>query len=395
MDIQLIATVIFIVLMCAYLIKVRKDLDMQKIIFPFLYIILYRSKWGLRFMKEFPRKRPGLVKWFGHIGVVIGFIGMVLISAQILYHFVEFFITPDAPPAVAPVLPVDGVPGAVYVPFFYWIISIFIIATVHEFAHGVVSNHYKIPVRNSGFAFMGIILPVIPAAFVEPDEKILPKKSAWKQLSVFAAGPFSNIVLAFLCLGVMIAVINPIASAAFVNDGVSIQSTFEGSAAKQNEMAVGDVITGVDDYDVFTVEDFTIALEDRQAGEEITLHTKEGSFQIELGEHPSDSERGYLGVSVEGQTSVDEGFENRFGGFSVSLITWTSELFFWLVLLNLGIGLFNLLPLGIVDGGRMLYVGLDALVKKKENKARVEKIWKYVSLSFLFIILFMIISAFL
>ena len=50
----------------------------------------------------------------------------------------------------------------------------------------------------SGFAFLAVLLPIIPAAFVEPDEKQLNKSPIYQQLSVFAAGPFSNILLAII-----------------------------------------------------------------------------------------------------------------------------------------------------------------------------------------------------
>ncbi|MFP4117565.1 MAG: site-2 protease family protein [Candidatus Woesearchaeota archaeon] len=394
MDIQAIAAIVFVVILTIYLISIRKRLDIQKILFPFLYLILYRSEFGLKFMKKIARKYPKTVRFFGAAGVVVGFLGMILISGQLIYVLFEMFTTPDAPPGVAPVLPIDA-PGVVYVPFFFWIISIFVIATVHEFAHGIVSNYHKVPVRTSGFAFFGIILPVIPAAFVEPDEKLLAKKSAKKQLSVFAAGPFSNIVLAFIVLGLIAAVVNPLASAAFINDGVAVSNILEDTAAHGSDLDVNEIIVQVDEDEIDTVERFTEVLSDKKAGETITLITNTDSHEIELGEHTDDPEKGFLGVNVMQSTSKDAGFVEKYGEISVNVIDWTSELFFWLFLLNLGIGLFNLLPLGIVDGGRMLQLGLVAMAKTKKGKSRAQNIWKYTSMFFLFIVLFMIIAAFL
>ncbi len=394
MDIQAIAALTFIFLLTAYLIRIRKRLDLQKILFPFLYLIMYRSQFGLGFMKRFARRYPRTVRYFGNAAVVVGFLGMILISVQLIFVLFQMLTTPDAPPGVAPVLPVDA-PGVVYVPFFYWIISIFVIATVHEFAHGIVSNYYKVPVRTSGFAFFGIILPIIPAAFVEPDEKILPKKSAWKQLSVFAAGPFSNIVLAFMVLGVMAAVINPLASAAFITDGVAVSHIFEDSAAYGSEIDVNEIIVRVDGQDISTVQEFTEVLSERRAGDIITVMTDKGNYNIELGEHRDDPEQGFLGVSVMQSSSRNPEFVEKYGTASITVIGWAEELFFWLFLLNFGIGLFNLLPLGIVDGGRMLQLGLEAVMKSKQGKIRAQKIWKYVSMFFLFLVLFMIIAAFL
>src|SRR3989338_644264 len=80
--------------------------------------------------------------------------------------------------------------------FLHWIISLFIIAIIHEFSHGVIARVYNIKIKSSGFAFLG----PIPAAFVEPDEKKMEKSSAKAQLSILAAGSFSNILLALLVI---------------------------------------------------------------------------------------------------------------------------------------------------------------------------------------------------
>ena len=71
---------------------------------------------------------------------------------------------------------------------------------------------------------------------------------------------------------------------------------------------------------------------------------------------------------------------------------WTKDLFKWLFLLNFFIGLFNLLPLGIVDGGRILNTFLQSIVKDKE-KAR--KIWGFISLFFLLLLLFGLLTTYL
>ena len=392
MDIQTISAIVFIVAMTVFLIVMRKKVVLQKIFFPLLYLILYRSKFGLRFMKNFPARHPNIVKWFGHIGVVVGFIGMVFISINLVMVFSTMITTPDAPSGVAPVLPVP-VRGAIYVPFFYWIISIFVIATVHEFAHGIVANHYKIPIKSSGFAFFGLVLPIIPAAFVEPNENVLKRKSAWKQLSVFAAGPFSNIVLAFIVLGVIVAVMNPLSALAFANDGVMIDSVFVNSSAAEYGISSGEIIMSVDGVDIFTVDDFTRSLQNLSSGSYLYITTNSSSYNVVLGEHPENSDRGFLGVTVSQHVAENQDFIDRYGIVALEVVRWISGLFFWLFLLNLGIGLFNLVPLGIVDGGMMLQIALLGVFKGRKELAH--KIWKFVSLGFLFLILFMLIMSFL
>lgn len=393
MDLQLVAAGIFVVVLTIYLILIRKKLEMQKIIFPLLYIVLKRSRVGLRFMKKTAKKFPKTVKILAGIGVIIGFIGMIFISVQLVVLFKDMLLKPGAPSGVAPVLPIP-VKGAVYVPFFYWIISIFVIATVHEFSHGIVANAYKVPVRSSGFAFFGLVLPIIPAAFVEPDERILQKKSAWKQLAVFAAGPFSNIILAFIVLGIMLVAINPLSSMAFIDTGVTVTGVFNDTAASLAGISENEVITFVDGKEVLTVPEFTDALSEKNAGDKVTITTESNMYDVTLGARDDNPKKGFLGVTVSPSVEQNPSFVKKYGQWVVTGITWISELFFWLYLLNLGIGLFNLVPLGIVDGGRMLQITLSSLFKSKSGLQKAQTVWKIISMIFLFIVLFMLIKSF-
>ena len=78
--------------------------------------------------------------------------------------------------------------------FTYWILAIAIIAIFHEFAHGIVAKRYGIRIKTTGFGFLGPFL----AAFVEPDEKQMQKKSKFQQITVLSAGTFTNLILSLL-----------------------------------------------------------------------------------------------------------------------------------------------------------------------------------------------------
>ena len=69
------------------------------------------------------------------------FLGMILITYALIQNVYNLLTKPEALPGAALVLPFE-VKGAFYVPFFYWIISIFIIALVHEFSHGILAKKY-------------------------------------------------------------------------------------------------------------------------------------------------------------------------------------------------------------------------------------------------------------
>ena len=85
----------------------------------------------------------------------------------------------------------EGPVPVFYVPFWYWLIALFILAVVHEFAHGVIGERWGVRIKSSGFAFLGILAPIMPAAFVEPNEEDLAKKKWWQKIAVFG-GRFSK-----------------------------------------------------------------------------------------------------------------------------------------------------------------------------------------------------------
>ena len=392
MDLQLTSALIFLALLALVLFFKRKNLALQKIWFPFLYFVMYRTKIGLKFMDNTSKRHPRLLKFLGYFGVFIGFAGMTLLAFTLTKNLAVLLTRPEAVSGVGLVLPFK-VKGAFYVPFFYWIISIFILAAVHEFSHGIIARLYGLKIKSSGLAFLCILLPIIPAAFVEPDEKKLFKKPAKEQLSVFAAGPFANILLAILVLLLFNFTLAPYIQSIMHEDGVKINGFIEGDIsypAKEAGISVSEIIIGIDDIEVNAVDNLSTALMDKKPGDSITLTTKNQSYEIILAENPENRSKAYLGVYLL-QNFERKGCSNQgFRKYADNALIWLSGLFYWLFVLNLGIGLFNLVPIGPIDGGRMLHVALLSFFKKE----RADKIWKSVGFFFLFLVLSNILFGF-
>jgi len=200
MSIDGIAAIIFIIFLAFFLWQKRKQVELQRALFPLLYVIMYRSSFGIKSMDRLAKRIPRSLRFLGDFSVVVGFIGMVLICGQLIFSTVQVFTQPGIVPGIQPVLPIAA-KGVFFVPFLYWVLSIFLLALVHEFAHGVLARAHKMPVKSSGFAFLCLLVPIIPAAFVEPDEKVVTKRPYRQQLGVFAAGPVSNMIFALAMLG--------------------------------------------------------------------------------------------------------------------------------------------------------------------------------------------------
>ena len=205
---------LFILFLVVFLFLKREKLEVQGK-FPFFYILMYKMKFGISLMKTISQKFPRLTLSFAYLSFFIGFVGVFLVLIFFIWQ-IFFIYNSNIEVGGAFVLPVkteSGLSGNVpifYVPFFEWIVALLILAIVHEFAHGVVSKLFKVKIKSSGFAFLGILLPILPAAFVEPDEKHIKKSTFFQKISIYGAGSTSNFIFGgiFLALSLLLASCN-------------------------------------------------------------------------------------------------------------------------------------------------------------------------------------------
>jgi membrane-associated protease RseP (regulator of RpoE activity) len=312
--------------------------------------VMYRTKFGLNLMDYIAKKFPRLVRGLSYIGIVTGFFGMAFILYFLVKETIKLVFVPGTPSALAPVLPGIEIPGAPALSFWHWVITIFVAAVVHEFAHGVVSRAINVPIKSSGFAFMGPLL----AAFVEPEEHVLEKKSTWGKLGVFAAGPFSNIILGIIVLLFVLCVFSPFLGLIYDSNGINVGTMAEDEAMSQSGIEVPFTITSINGEEVLSLEEFLKETKEIKPGDEVVVGTDRGEYNVVVGEHPDDSSIGYFGIlGLEENIVLKENFE--FLDPIDGMFEWLQLLLMWLFMISIGVGLFNLLPLGPVDGGRMFH----------------------------------------
>ncbi len=260
MNIEYVLLIAFVMLLSLLLYFERKKLTVNGK-FPWIYFCMYRTKFGLNWMDKTSKKHPKTLNFLFKLGIVTGFLGMLLISFELVKVTIQVFTSATKISAVTPVLPFEG-KGIFYVPFSYWIISIFIIALVHEFAHGVASRLYKIPVKSSGFAFLGILLPIVPAAFVEPEEKLLPKKKLSEKLAIYAAGPLSNVIFAIVFFLIALFVFQPLHGVISQENGVLINKILPNTSASFAGLQKDQVLKSLNDKEFKNVEEFVTVLDE-------------------------------------------------------------------------------------------------------------------------------------
>jgi len=344
-------------------------------------IFLFRTKLGLKWMDKYSSKFREWVILFGYIGMGTGFVGLVVISYVLVSNLYSLITQPEAVSGVSLVLPGVHVPGLGVLPFWYWILAIFAIAVVHEFSHGIVARAHNIPVKNTGLVFFGPIL----GAFVEPDEKQLRKKQDIVQYSVLAAGSFSNIVLAVVALLFLNFAFMPLQETMVEPSGFSFGSYVnENLPAAEAGIEPGTIITGINNQKVLNFQEFSDELAFYRPGESIVVNTAKKDYTITLAANPDNQKKPFLGVlNIQNEFDVKENYQAGVGKVLYTVLYWLTGFLRWLFLLSIGIGLFNLLPLPIVDGGRMAQVFLHKL----KGPEKGERLYHKVSLFFLLVLL--------
>ncbi len=343
---------IFILILSGILFLERKKLELQGS-FPLFYVLLYKTSLGLDKMKKWSEKHPKTFLYLAYLSIFVGVIGMIAMFILMFWQL-GFIVDNELSSGGGLVLPLKtekGLDSAVpvfYVPFWYWFLALLILVVVHEFAHGVIAERFRIPIKSSGLAFFGLVLPFVPGAFVEPDEKVLTKKPWWQQIAVMGAGSTSNFLFGFLFILLIIILANPLMSATQDEQFVFLNTSNQSTLYTDYGITNGTIIKFDD-----SKENIFLRFQEINPNENHTLtlleNGEENTYKITTYEREDNSSKGMIGI-----IGIYSQYENKDNyKWLGDIPIYFKELLVWIALLNIGIGMMNLLPLGITDGGRI------------------------------------------
>lgn len=310
------------------------------------------------------------IKTAGYHAIITGFIGMTVMAGTIGKAIFEFLFRPEAQPAITPVIPGLPIIGlGITLPLIIGWIALFLVIVVHEFSHGVVARAHKVKVESSGLFFMG----PIGGAFVEPNEKQLRKEKKSVQLSIFAAGPFSNVILAGLLTLILATIMLPLANS-MVGQGIIFDKvtpdfpaanagiTTNKAYTHLNGEPIGQEYICSPEYEDCIPYDFFVAMADIKAGDTVVFTDLAGEdIVLEAAPHPNNATNGYIGVETGTLLKTPSLKVPYIVLWQIILLT------FWSYILSLGIGLANLLPIVITDGGRMFQIATNYFFGKEKG----------------------------
>ncbi len=460
---DIVFLIAFAVFVSVFLYRNKKNLEREGVLF------LYRTQWGIKLIDYIGKKHKKVLNFFSYISIGTGYIlmiGMLLMLIQTVYLYLTTSISQVIRvPPIAPLIPyfpkLFGL-ESLFPPFYfvYFIVAILIVATVHEFSHGIFARKSGIKIKSTGFAFFKYF-PAFFGAFVEQDDKQMEKSKKFDQMGVLSAGVFANVIVAILFYVILFGFFSfaftasgvvfntyaysPVDTSKIISiNGVPLENknydnlldladeegfnkimTKEGSYVatkevllrqKENQGIVNlhydspainsnlsNLISEINNVKIGSIEKLQEELEKYSPGEKIEIKTIEDNQilvkEVVLDAHPDDEEKSWLGIGF---------YENSRKGFLGKIINlfpsykkaniyyepvngisvFVKDFLWWIFVINILVALFNMLPLGILDGGRFFYLTILGITKSEKIAKRGFKITtQLILLSFIVIMI--------
>ena len=347
-----------------------------------------------------------VLRIYGTMGVaavvLVTAIGTVMLVVALLFTYQT---CPEPTGIYAPqnILLLPGINDFVPSTFAVWFAFVLTIA-IHEFGHGILCRVEQIKVRA-----MGVLIAVIPIGFfVEPDEEELEKAAAGPKSRIFGAGITNNLVVGFLCAGLLLLALGPVAP---LGDPV-IHGVYQGYPAHEAGVPQNSFLRTVNGQDVHSVEEVAALMNQTRPGERVTVGVETdgvmGSYDLILAAWPknvSDSPSGFMGVTYypgkEVAASMDQ-LDRPAGllylmvlpfdlGSYLHMLAFESpeqsffqvpfpgyweliNLLFWCAWINVNVGIFNSLPMVPLDGGYIMKEGIRSFLRRRGQEAYTDRI---------------------
>lgn len=246
-------------------------------------------------------------------------------------------------PAGIPVILLPILDPAIALPM---LCALIVLLTIHEFSHGVLARQSKVKLKRIGLIVFGL-LPL--GGFVEPDEKQVSRLKAEDQDRISLAGIASNYVMAVVFFALMFLMLQFVLPLYF-QEGVIVTGTVSNSSAARNNVAIGSIIYQWNGHNVNASNVYKVAEVADKPDSHISLNTSNGIYSL------STNSTGKIGVYLGG-TSTPVPINRNLGS---SVLWFLYEFFSFAFFLNFYVAIFNLLPLPVLDGGRVFSLRLGA-----------------------------------
>lgn len=383
-----------------------------------LPLILIHTPFGLKFFDKIANSK------FGKIYAKFNIYLMPLITALAVFLIVGsllvLFSNDSAREGVREIGPQGNllIPGLnPILPWTYGWIGLVITIIIHEAGHGIVARVYNTKVESTGVVlFLGI--PI--GAFVNIQQDELNRTSFKQKSAILTAGPMNNMILAGICFGLLFLLVSsltPISNTSGDEPGITVLTVAENSLAKSIGLEKNSIITFINNEPIEDIVELRNILKDNLGTSiQIKWLTEDKREQVQSVNLPASlpENKGVLGVTLADKffdpVLVLDNYKNLFltnplailmpPTLQQSLVPYSDamsseysssifgpafpiigNLLFWIWFINFNVGIFNALPITMLDGGQWYGTLLENKIKTKS------KVKPFTILSLIFIII--------
>lgn len=383
-----------------------------------LPLILIHTPFGLRFFDRVANSRLG--KIYASFNIYLMPLITALAVFLIMGSLLVLFSNDSAREGIREIGPQGNllIPGLnPILPWTYGWIGLVVTIIIHEAGHGIVARVYNTKVESTGIVlFLGI--PI--GAFVNIQQDELNRTTFKQKSAILTAGPLNNMVLAGISFGLLFLLVSsltPVSNIQGDETGITVLSIGENSLAKSIGLSKNSIITYINAEPIEDVQELRKILRDNLGTtiqmQWISEDKKEQTKSVELPASIPES-KGILGVTLT-DAFFDPGlvldnYKNLFltnplailmpptlqqslvpysdtmaSYYSSSIFGPTfpiiANLLFWIWFINFNVGIFNALPITMLDGGQWYGTLLENKIKTKS------KIKPFTILSIVFVII--------
>jgi membrane-associated protease RseP (regulator of RpoE activity) len=340
LDINMVSFLLFLLIIAVLIYRNRKGVKLEGV------VIIKRTSRGKRAIDRIAKRYSRFWNILSFIGIIVA-IPALIFSTYFILNNSFAILSGEVKEGVRLVLPWPTAearfePGLLLMPWWFWILGIAAVVIPHELSHGIMCRLEKVRIKSLGW----LLLIFIPGAFVEPDERQLKKSRTLTKLKVYAAGSFANFAIAFVVWMLGFALISSFFSVGGIIPSGAIKDYPVANAS------IGGAILKINNETITSPSKLSMVLDEIPPGTNITIETTKGIYNIITAKHP-EMNRSFIGVAgpYSPYYVVLPAIKNTFGPFGEVTLNFLRELFVWIFILSLGIGLINLLPIKPLDGG--------------------------------------------
>ncbi|MHA2223800.1 MAG: site-2 protease family protein [Candidatus Hodarchaeales archaeon] len=319
----------------------------------------YRTTRLNRLIDMLSKRGKRFWKFIWDVGVISG-LG-ILISGLVIFTInIPLFFQPTADGTTTAIALTPVIPGITisFQSLPYFLVAIMVGAIVHEFAHGIAARVEEVDLKSTGiFVFL-----VFFGAFVEPDEKILKRKSRRSIVRIMAAGALANMVTAGIFFLILIIpmgfplLISPLYHSE--PSGALIIEIIPDYPASESGMSAGYAIVGINSsngYQKITSSlDFHLYSNSSiLSNQEITFHFASEIAPIPLitVPRPENQSKGFIGIRT--WDFYKPSFIKPFPLLNI-IPYWLLNVILYVFMINFMLAIMNLLPIPFLDGDKLL-----------------------------------------